>query len=125
VRTIKILIEKNLPIFGICLGHQLLSLALGAKTKKMHHGHRGANHPVKDLETSKVEITSQNHGFVVKANSLPDGIVETHRSLFDGTLEGIKVIGKPIFSVQHHPEASPGPQDSNHLFDKFVKMMKV
>ena len=123
VPTIKTLIEKNLPIFGICLGHQMLSLALGATTKKMHHGHRGANHPVKDLETSKVEITSQNHGFVVEAESLPTGVVETHRSLFDGTLEGIKVDGKPIFSVQHHPEASPGPQDSHYLFDRFVKMM--
>lgn len=124
VPTIKALIEKNLPIFGICLGHQMLSLALGARTKKMHHGHRGANHPVKDLETSKVEITSQNHGFVVEADSLPDGIIETHRSLFDGSLEGIKVDGKPIFSVQHHPEASPGPQDSHYLFDRFVKMME-
>ncbi|MBT3991445.1 MAG: glutamine-hydrolyzing carbamoyl-phosphate synthase small subunit [Rhodospirillaceae bacterium] len=124
VPTIKALIEKNLPIFGICLGHQMLSLALGAKTKKMHHGHRGANHPVKDLETSKVEITSQNHGFVVESDSLPNGVVETHRSLFDGTLEGIRLNGKPIFSVQHHPEASPGPQDSHYLFDRFVKMME-
>jgi carbamoyl-phosphate synthase small subunit len=124
VPTIKALIEKNLPIFGICLGHQMLSLALGAKTTKMHHGHRGANHPVKDLETSKVEITSQNHGFVVEANSLPSGVIETHRSLFDGTLEGIRVDGKPIFSVQHHPEASPGPQDSHYLFDRFVAMME-
>jgi carbamoyl-phosphate synthase small subunit len=124
VPTIKALIEKNLPIFGICLGHQMLSLALGATTKKMHHGHRGANHPVKDLETSKVEITSQNHGFVVEADSLPSGVIETHRSLFDGTLEGIRVDGKPIFSVQHHPEASPGPQDSHYLFDRFVAMME-
>jgi carbamoyl-phosphate synthase small subunit len=124
VPTIKALIEKNLPIFGICLGHQMLSLALGATTKKMHHGHRGANHPVKDLETSKVEITSQNHGFVVEADSLPSGVIETHRSLFDGTLEGIRVDGKPIFSVQHHPEASPGPQDSHYLFDRFVTMME-
>ena len=124
VPTIKALIEKNLPIFGICLGHQMLSLALGAKTKKMHRGHRCANHPVKDLETSKVEITSQNHGFVVESDSLPNGVVETHRSLFDGTLEGIRLNGKPIFSVQHHPEASPGPQDSHYLFDRFVKMME-
>jgi carbamoyl-phosphate synthase small subunit len=102
----------------------MLSLALGAKTRKMHHGHHGANHPVKNLKTSKVEITSQNHGFVVEAESLPKGVIETHRSLFDGTLEGIRVEGKPIFSVQHHPEASPGPQDSNYLFDEFIKLMR-
>jgi len=124
VPVIQALIEKSLPIFGICLGHQMLALALGAKTKKMHHGHRGANHPVKDLETSKVEITSQNHGFVVDTDSLPKGVVETHRSLFDGSLEGIRAEGKPIFSVQHHPEASPGPQDSHYLFDRFVQMME-
>ena len=123
VPVIKVLIEQNLPIFGICLGHQMLALALGAKTKKMHHGHRGANHPVKDLETSKVEITSQNHGFVVDSDSLPKSVVESHRSLFDGSLEGIRVDGKPVFSVQHHPEASPGPQDSHYLFDRFVAMM--
>ncbi len=125
VPTIKKLIDNNIPIFGICLGHQMLSLALGAKTKKMHHGHHGANHPVKNLKNSKVEITSQNHGFVVETESLPKGIIETHRSLFDGTLEGILVEGKPIFSVQHHPEASPGPQDSNYLFDDFINMMKT
>jgi|TARA_B100000315_G_scaffold239584_1_gene258560 carbamoyl-phosphate synthase small subunit len=124
VPVIKALIEEDLPIFGICLGHQMLALALGAKTKKMHHGHRGANHPVKDLETSKVEITSQNHGFVVDTDSLPKGVVESHRSLFDGSLEGIRVDGKPVFSVQHHPEASPGPQDSHYLFDRFIKMME-
>ena len=123
VPVIKVLIEQNLPIFGICLGHQMLALALGAKTKKMHHGHRGANHPVKDLETSKVEITSQNHGFVVDSDSLPKSVVESHRSLFDGSLEGIRVDGKPVFSVQHHPEASPGPQDSHYLFNRFVAMM--
>ena len=117
VRTIKQLLKSNIPIFGICLGHQILALALGAKTKKMHHGHRGANHPVKNLQTSKIEITSQNHGFVVEAQSLPKGVIETHRSLFDGTIEGIRVEGRPIFSVQHHPEASPGPQDSIYLFD--------
>jgi len=124
VPTIKALIETGKPIFGICLGHQMLSLALGATTAKMHHGHRGANHPVKDLETGKVEITSQNHGFVVERDSLPTGVVETHRSLFDGTVEGIKLEGKPVFSVQHHPEASPGPQDSHYVFDRFVKLME-
>ena len=124
VPVIKALIDKGLPIFGICLGHQMLALALGATTKKMHHGHRGANHPVKDLETSKVEITSQNHGFVVDSDSLPEGVVETHRSLFDGSLEGIRAEGQPIFSVQHHPEASPGPQDSHYLFDRFVALME-
>ncbi len=124
VPAIKQLVETGKPIFGICLGHQMLSLALGATTAKMHHGHRGANHPVKDLETGKVEITSQNHGFVVEREGLPNGVVETHRSLFDGTVEGIKLDGKPVFSVQHHPEASPGPQDSHYLFDRFVKLME-
>ncbi|MEQ8654094.1 MAG: glutamine-hydrolyzing carbamoyl-phosphate synthase small subunit [Kiloniellales bacterium] len=121
--TLRSLIATGKPIFGICLGHQLLALALGAKTKKMHMGHRGANQPVQDLESGQVEITSQNHGFVVDGDSLPDGVVETHRSLFDGTNEGLKVEGKPIFSVQHHPEASPGPQDSQHLFQHFVGFM--
>ena len=124
VPTIKKIFKSDIPIFGICLGHQILSLALGAKTKKMHHGHHGANHPVKNLQTSKIEITSQNHGFVLESQSLPTGVIETHRSLFDGTIEGIRVEGKPIFSVQHHPEASPGPQDSNYLFDEFIQMMK-
>ena len=124
VPTIQVLLNHGLPIFGICLGHQMLALALGAKTKKMHHGHHGANHPVKNLESLKVEITAQNHGFVVETESLPKGVIETHRSLFDGTLEGIKVEGKPVFSVQHHPEASPGPQDSHYLFAKFIKSMK-
>ncbi|MCW9002128.1 MAG: carbamoyl phosphate synthase small subunit, partial [Rhodospirillales bacterium] len=101
--------------------HQMLALALGARTYKMHLGQRGANHPVKDLETSKVEITSQNHGFSVDRDSLPTGVLETHRSLFDGTVEGIRVEGKPVFSVQYHPEASPGPQDSQYLFDRFVQ----
>ena len=123
VPVIRQLMEQKLPIFGICLGHQMLALALGAQTVKMHHGHRGANHPVKDLETGKVEITSQNHGFEVDRATLPDGVVETQRSLFDGCLEGLRVEGKPIFSVQHHPEASPGPQDSHYLFDRFVKMI--
>ena len=124
VPTIQALMETGLPIFGICLGHQLLARALGAETGKMHFGHRGANHPVKDLKTGKVEITSQNHGFVVKRDSLPKGVVETHISLFDNSLEGIAVDGRNIFSVQYHPEASPGPQDSHYLFDRFVAMME-
>lgn len=123
VPMVKGIIESGKPLFGICLGHQILALALGAKTHKMEKGHRGANQPVKDLETGKVEITSQNHGFVVDTDSLPAGVTETHRSLFDGTLEGLKVEGKPVFSVQHHPEASPGPQDSHYLFERFVGLM--
>ncbi len=123
VPTVKKLLETDLPIFGICLGHQILAIALGAKTKKMHLGHRGANHPVKDLTTKKVEITSQNHGFVVDETSLPDGIAATHRSLFDGSLEGLAVDGRPVFSVQYHPEASPGPRDSHYLFDRFIAHM--
>ena len=124
IPAIQTLLADGVPIFGICLGHQMLALALGAKTVKMHHGHRGANHPVKDLETGRVEITSQNHGFVVERDSLPAGVVETHRSLFDGTVEGLRVEGKPVFSVQHHPEASPGPQDSQYLFQRFVALME-
>ena len=124
VPMIKQIMDANVPLFGICLGHQMLSLALGGATQKMHMGHRGANHPVKDNETGHVEITSQNHGFVVVRESLPAGVVETHTSLFDGSLEGIRVEGKPIFSVQHHPEASPGPEDSHYLFDRFVKLME-
>jgi carbamoyl-phosphate synthase small subunit len=124
VPAIRALLDKNLPLFGICLGHQLLALALGAKTEKMHLGHRGANHPVKDLKTGKVEITSQNHGFVVRRDTLPAGVVETHASLFDGSLEGIAVEGRPVFSVQYHPEASPGPQDSHYLFDRFIALME-
>jgi carbamoyl-phosphate synthase small subunit len=120
VPTVKSLIETGTPIFGICLGHQILALALGAKTEKMHQGHRGANHPVKDFETGMVEITSQNHGFCVDEKSLPEGVEVTHRSLFDGTNEGIRLKGKPVFSVQYHPEASPGPQDSHYLFERFV-----
>lgn len=116
---IQALMEKNVPIFGICLGHQLLALALGAKTKKMHLGHRGANQPVKDLKTGKVEITSQNHGFEVISESLPSGVEVSHISLFDGSNEGLSVVGKPVFSVQYHPEASPGPMDSYYLFERF------
>ncbi len=123
VPTLKSLLEKDLPVFGICLGHQILALALGAKTHKMHLGHRGGNHPVKDLTTGKVEITSQNHGFVVDAQSLPEGVEETHISLFDKTNEGLQVQGRPVFSVQYHPEASPGPQDSHYLFKRFVDLL--
>ncbi len=117
------LVESGKPVFGICLGHQMLALALGARTKKMHQGHHGANHPVKDMETGKVEITSMNHGVTVDIASLPEGVVETHMSLFDGTNCGLKVKGKPVFSVQYHPEASPGPQDSHYLFRRFVDLM--
>lgn len=124
VPMIQGVIEAGKPLFGICLGHQMLSLALGARTFKMDTGHRGANHPVKDLETGKVEITSQNHGFVVDEESLPAGVKVTHRSLFDGSVEGIAVEGKPVFSVQYHPEASPGPQDAHYLFERFVGLME-
>ncbi|PIW28983.1 MAG: carbamoyl phosphate synthase small subunit [Rhodospirillales bacterium CG15_BIG_FIL_POST_REV_8_21_14_020_66_15] len=123
VSMVRDVMATGLPVFGICLGHQILALALGARTSKMHMGHRGANQPVKDLETGKVEITSQNHGFVVERDSLPKGVIETHRSLFDGSLEGLRVEGRPVFSVQYHPEASPGPQDSHYLFKRFVKLM--
>ncbi len=123
VAAVQDLVKSGKPIFGICLGHQILALALGAATGKMHRGHRGANQPVKDLATGKVEITSQNHGFVVQRDSLPAGVVETHTSLFDGSLEGIRVEGQPVFSVQYHPEASPGPQDSHYLFQRFIDLM--
>ena len=123
VPAIRGVLDAGVPMFGICLGHQILALALGAETGKMHHGHHGANHPVQDLATGKVEITSQNHGFEVLRDSLPAGVIETHRSLFDGCLEGFHVEGRPIFSVQYHPEASPGPRDSRHLFARFVAMM--
>lgn len=118
------LVASGKPIFGICLGHQLLGLALGASTSKMHQGHRGANHPVKDLRTGKVEITSMNHGFTVDDEGLPKTLEVTHRSLFDQTITGLRLKGKPVFSVQYHPEASPGPQDSHYLFDEFVAMIE-
>ena len=123
VPMIRALLDKDVPIFGICLGHQLLGLAAGAKTVKMHQGHRGANHPVKRLADGQVEITSMNHGFTVDGESLPEGVVETHVSLFDGTNCGIAISGKKAFSVQYHPEASPGPQDSFYLFERFVGML--
>lgn len=123
VPTIQALLKSGVPIFGICLGHQMLALALGATTVKMHQGHHGANHPVKDHTTNKVEIVSMNHGFAVDSNSLPAGVEETHVSLFDGTNCGLRVAGKPVFSVQHHPEASPGPQDSHYLFRRFIDLI--
>jgi len=124
VPEIKALVASGLPVFGICLGHQMLGLALGAKTHKMKQGHHGANHPVKDFTTNKVEITSMNHGFAVDRTTLPKGVEETHVSLFDGTNCGLRVAGKPVFSVQYHPEASPGPEDSHYLFARFVNLMR-
>jgi carbamoyl-phosphate synthase small subunit len=123
VPEIRKLIDSGKPIFGICLGHQMLGLALGAKTMKMHQGHHGANHPVKDFTTGKVEITSMNHGFTIDRATLPGTVTETHVSLFDGSNAGLSLRGKPIFSVQYHPEASPGPQDSHYLFERFVGEM--
>jgi carbamoyl-phosphate synthase small subunit len=124
IEVIKELIKKGLPIFGICLGHQILGLALGAKTKKMKLGHRGANHPVKNLDNGCVEITSQNHGFEILKNSIPKNTEVTHVSLFDNSIEGIRLKNKPVFSVQYHPESNPGPQDSVYLFKEFVNKMK-
>ncbi|MEG2312681.1 carbamoyl phosphate synthase small subunit, partial [Brevundimonas sp.] len=124
VPEIQKLVASGKPIMGICLGHQMLAIAVGAKTIKMVQGHHGANHPVKDLTTGKVEIVSMNHGFAVDQASLPDGVVETHISLFDGTNCGIALTGKPVFSVQHHPEASPGPTDSLYLFNRFADSMR-
>lgn len=125
VPEIKELVASGKPVFGICLGHQMLALALGGKTAKMHQGHHGANHPVKDYTTGKVEIVSMNHGFAVDTKSLPDNVEETHVSLFDGTNCGLRLKGKPVFSVQHHPEASPGPQDSHYLFQRFMNMVRT
>jgi carbamoyl-phosphate synthase small subunit len=124
VPVIKAILDKKIPTFGICLGHQMLALAVGAKTMKMHQGHHGANHPVKDFTTNKVEIVSMNHGFAVDRDSLPANATETHVSLFDGTNCGIALNDRPAFSVQHHPEASPGPQDSHYLFDRFIDLVK-
>jgi carbamoyl-phosphate synthase small subunit len=124
VPVIKELLATDIPIFGICLGHQILALALGGRTVKMHQGHHGANHPVKDHTTGKVEIVSMNHGFAVDGESLPEGVEETHVSLFDGSNCGISLTGRPVFSVQHHPEASPGPQDSHYLFRRFANLIR-
>ena len=124
VREIKGLVDSGLPVFGICLGHQMLGLAIGAKTLKMHQGHHGANHPVKDFTTGKVEITSMNHGFAVDRDTLPANAEETHRSLFDGSNCGLRLKSRPVFSVQYHPEASPGPEDSHYLFRRFVNLMR-
>ena len=124
INIIQKLIKENIPLFGICLGHQLLALALKAKTKKMKLGHRGANHPVKNLIDNKVEITSQNHGFEIVKESLPKNVEVTHKSLFDNCVEGIKLKNRPVFSVQYHPESNPGPQDSHYLFNKFIKEIK-
>jgi carbamoyl-phosphate synthase small subunit len=125
VPEIKRLVDSGLPVFGICLGHQMLGLAIGARTRKMHQGHHGANHPVKDFTTGKVEITSMNHGFAVDRDSLPAEAEETHRSLFDGSNCGLRLKSKPVFSVQYHPEASPGPEDSHYLFRRFVNLMRT
>ncbi|MEP1556080.1 MAG: gamma-glutamyl-gamma-aminobutyrate hydrolase family protein, partial [Lentilitoribacter sp.] len=123
--TIRSVVDKGIPTFGICLGHQMLALALGGSTVKMHQGHHGANHPVFDNTTGKVEITSMNHGFAVDADSLPDHVEQTHVSLFDGSNCGLAMKDKPVFSVQYHPEASPGPQDSHYLFQRFTDLMKT
>jgi carbamoyl-phosphate synthase small subunit len=122
--VIQKVINSGTPTFGICLGHQMLGLAVGAKTKKMHQGHHGANHPVRDETTGKVEITSMNHGFAVDQTTLPKGATQTHVSLFDGSNCGIALDGKPVFSVQYHPEASPGPRDSHYLFQRFADLMR-
>jgi len=119
------LIDQNMPVFGICIGHQLMALALGAKTHKMDRGHRGANHPVRDLQTGKIEITSQNHGFAVDPDSLPADLEVTHISLFDQSIEGLRHKTKPAFCVQYHPESSPGPHDSRYLFERFTHLMET
>ena len=124
VGNVRALVDSGLPLFGICLGHQVLALALGGRTYKLKFGHRGGNHPVKDLETGRVEITAHNHGFAVEAGSLPRGVVVTHESLYDGTIEGLRHVDAPVFSVQYHPEASPGPHDADYLFQRFVASMR-
>jgi len=124
IANARALVDSNVPVFGICLGHQILGLAMGGKTFKLKFGHRGANHPVKKLLTGKVEITSQNHGFAVDPQSLPADVLVTHTNLYDGTLEGIRHREKPVFSVQYHPEASPGPHDADYLFHDFINMIE-
>jgi carbamoyl-phosphate synthase small subunit len=124
IRNAKDLIKADVPVFGICLGHQILSLAMGGSTYKLKFGHRGANHPVKELETGKVEITSQNHGFAVDPKSLPSDVKVTHLNLYDGTVEGLRHETKPVFCVQYHPEAAPGPHDADYLFRQFVEEME-
>ncbi|MBF0622985.1 MAG: gamma-glutamyl-gamma-aminobutyrate hydrolase family protein, partial [Magnetococcales bacterium] len=124
IETIRQLLKSDKPLFGICLGHQMLCLALGGQTTKMKFGHRGGNHPVQNLKTGQVEVTSQNHGFVVEESSLPESIKVTHRSLFDNSVEGMQHRDKPVFSVQYHPEASPGPHDAHYLFHQFIDLMR-
>jgi carbamoyl-phosphate synthase small subunit len=123
IDAIRRFLDQNIPMFGICLGHQLMALASGARTEKMTHGHHGANHPVQDLDTGEVVITSQNHGFAVAESSLPEHLKCTHKSLFDGTVQGIRHMQRPAFGFQGHPEASPGPQDCEYLFDQFIDLM--
>jgi carbamoyl-phosphate synthase small subunit len=124
IENAKALVKSDVPTFGICLGHQILGLAMGGSTFKLKFGHRGANHPVKKLETGKVEITSQNHGFAVDPNSLPDDVAVTHLNLYDQTVEGLRHKSHPVFCVQYHPEASPGPHDADYLFDDFIEMIE-
>ncbi|MCG8421753.1 MAG: glutamine-hydrolyzing carbamoyl-phosphate synthase small subunit [Proteobacteria bacterium] len=124
VESVRRIASAGKPVFGICLGHQILALAMGARTYKLRFGHHGGNHPVKDLNAGTIAITAQNHGFAVDRDSLPDGVVETHRNLYDGTVEGLRVVDRPVFSVQYHPEASPGPHDANQLFGRFVEAMR-
>ncbi|MDC1050796.1 glutamine-hydrolyzing carbamoyl-phosphate synthase small subunit [Candidatus Marinimicrobia bacterium] len=124
ISTVKKLLNTTIPIFGICLGHQILALALGAKTYKLNFGHRGCNHPVKNIKNNKIEITSQNHGFSINADSIPIDVIVTHTSLNDNTIEGIELNNKPVFSVQYHPESSPGPHDSSYLFNNFIELIK-
>jgi carbamoyl-phosphate synthase small subunit len=124
IANAKTLVESNVPVFGICLGHQILGLAMGGQTFKLKFGHRGANHPVKKLDTGKVEITSQNHGFAVDPKSLPEDVKVTHLNLYDGTVEGLRHTTRPVFSVQYHPEASPGPHDADYLFDDFIALIE-
>jgi carbamoyl-phosphate synthase small subunit len=125
IENVRTLVESGTPLFGICLGHQLLALGLGARTYKLKFGHRGANHPVKQHATGQIEITSQNHGFAVDPASLPEGVEVTHTNLYDGTVEGLRCVGKPVFSVQYHPEASPGPHDADYLFRQFLDVMEA